>query len=50
LQLERNNLLRPAIDPPVEKYKMHNKGNQEAIVEPNESEQGSRAGKAVSAS
>jgi hypothetical protein len=29
---------------------MDNKGNQEAIVEPNESELGSRAGKAVSAS
>jgi hypothetical protein len=49
LQLERNNLLRAAIDPSVEKYKRDNKGNKEAIVEPNESDQGSKAGKAVAA-
>mmetsp|Transcript_8737 Transcript_8737/g.20960 ORF Transcript_8737/g.20960 Transcript_8737/m.20960 type:complete len:90 (+) Transcript_8737:1-270(+) len=48
----RNNLLRPAIiDPAVEKYKRDNKGNKEAIVEPNESsDQGSKAGKPVPAS
>jgi hypothetical protein len=50
LQLERNNLLRAGIDPAVEKFKRDNKGNKEAIVEPNESEEGSKAGKAVSAS
>jgi hypothetical protein len=50
LQIECNNLLCPAIDPSVEKYKMDNKGKQEAIVEQNESEQGSRPGKAVSMS
>jgi hypothetical protein len=49
LQLQRNNLLRPAIDPVVKKYKRDNKGNKEAIVEPNESDQGSKAGNAVPA-
>jgi hypothetical protein len=48
-QISRNNVLRPAIDPSVEKYKKDNKGNKEAIVEPNESDQGSKAGKAVPA-
>ena len=46
-QLQRNNLLRAAIDPAVEKFKKDNKGSKEAIVEPNESEQGSKVGKAV---
>lgn len=49
LQIQRNNLLRAAIDPAVEKYKRDNKGNKEAIVEPNESDQGSKAGRAVPA-
>ena len=49
LQIERNNLLRVAIDPVVERFKRDNKGNKEAIVEPNESDQGSKAGTAVPA-
>jgi hypothetical protein len=49
LQLERNCLLRPAIDPTVEKFKRENRHNKEAIVEPNESDQGSKAGKPVAA-
>jgi hypothetical protein len=50
LQLEGNNLLRAGIDPAAEKFKRDNKGNKEAIVDPNESEEGSKAGKAVSTS
>jgi hypothetical protein len=38
------------VDPAVEKFKRDNKGNKEDIVEPNEIEQGSKAGKAASAS
>jgi len=49
LQISRNCLLRSAIDPTVEKYKRENKHNKEAIIEPNESDQGSKAGKAVAA-
>eukprot|EP00966_Prymnesium_polylepis_P063004 1462362-Prymnesium_polylepis.1 len=48
-QLSTNHLLRAAIDPAVEKFKKDNKGNKEAIVEPNESNQGSKAGRAVAA-
>ena len=42
-------MLRLAIDPVVEKYKRENRNNKEAIVEPNESDQGSKAGQAVPA-
>ena len=42
--------LRPAIDPSLEKYKRENKANKEAIVETNESDQGSKVGNAVAAS
>jgi hypothetical protein len=48
LQLEGNNLLRAGIDPAVKKFKRDNEGNKEAIVEQNESEEGSKAGKALS--
>jgi histidyl-tRNA synthetase len=43
-------LLRAGIDPAVEKFKRDNKSKKEAIVEPNEREEGSKTGKAVSAS
>eukprot|EP00966_Prymnesium_polylepis_P086516 2002415-Prymnesium_polylepis.1 len=43
-------MLKPVIDPVVEKYKRENKQNKEAIVESNESEQGSKVGRAVAAS
>ena len=43
-------MLRPAIDPVVEKYKRENRNNKEAIIETNESDQGSKAGHAVAAS
>ena len=49
LQVARNCTLRPAIDRAVDVFKRNNKGNQEAIVEPNESDQGSKAGKPVPA-
>lgn len=49
-QLERNNLLRAAIDPTVEKFKKDHKNCKEAIVETNESDEGSKAGRAVPAS
>ena len=41
VQVQRNCCLRLAIDPTIEKYKKENKNNKEAIVEANESEQGS---------
>ena len=44
------NLLRLAIEPNVEKFKRDNKGEKEAIVENDESEGGSKLGKAVPAS
>lgn len=43
-------MLRPVLDPVVEKFKRANKNNKEAIVESNESEQGSKVGQAVPAS
>lgn len=48
-QIERNNLLRLAIDPTVEKFKRDHKNEKEAIVEMNESDQGSKVGTAVPA-
>jgi len=42
--------LRLSIDPAIDKYKKENKNNKEAIVEANESEQGSKVGVAVPAS
>ena len=48
-QIQKNNVLRQAIDQSVEKYKKENK-NKEAIVEANESEQGSKVGVPVPAS
>ena len=50
VQVNKNCMLRPAIDPGLEKYKKENKGKKEAIVETNESEQGSKVGEAVAAS
>lgn len=49
-QLTTNCDLRPAIDPAVEKFKRENRNNKEAIVESNESEEGSKAGRPVPAS
>ena len=49
VQLLKDCVLRPAIDPSLEKYKKENKGNKEALVETNESDQGSKVGKAVAA-
>lgn len=49
-QIERNNLLRLAIDPSVEKFKREHKNEKEAIVEHNESDQGSKVGAPVPAS
>jgi len=49
-QLEGDALLRPGIDGCLEKYKRENKGNKEAIIESNESDQGSKVGVAVAAS
>jgi hypothetical protein len=48
-QLRTNCQLRLAIDPTVSDYKRGNIGNKEAIVETNESDQGTKAGTAVSA-
>ena len=50
VQLFKDCILRPAIDPSLEKYKKDNKNNKEAIVETNESDQGSKVGQAVAAS
>ena len=50
LQFTRNSMLRPLIDPVIEKYKRTNKHNKEALVESNETEQGSKVGKALAAS
>ena len=50
VQVSKDNTLRPAIDPAIEKYKKENRGNKEAIVETNESDQGSKVGTAVAAS
>jgi hypothetical protein len=49
VQVMKNCMLRPAIDPSIEKFKKENKGNKEALVETNESDQGSKVGKAVAA-
>ena len=49
-QLSRNAVLRPVLDAVIDKYKRENRSNKEAIVESNESEQGSKVGKAVAAS
>ena len=49
VQAAKNCTLRPAIDPSVEKFKKENKGNKEALVETNDSEQGSKVGTAVAA-
>ena len=49
-QLAVNNTLRLAIDPAVDKFKRDNRSNKEAIVESNESEQGSKVGIPVPAS
>ncbi|KAK3281373.1 hypothetical protein CYMTET_10832 [Cymbomonas tetramitiformis] len=49
-QLKKNCTLRPGIDACLEKYKLENKNNKEAIIETNEDEQGSKVGNAVAAS
>lgn len=49
-QIERNNVLRPVIDPVVEAYKRDNRGKKDAIVEADDSNPTSRLGKAVPAS
>ena len=49
-QIERNNLLRPAIDPTVDKYKRDNKGEKEAIIENDLNDNSTKVGKAVPAS
>lgn len=49
-QVSRNCELRAAVDPAVEKFKQDNRNNKGAIVESNESEEGSKAGKPVPAS
>ena len=49
-QLSTNCVLRGAIDPALDKYKRENRNNKEAIVEANESDQGSKVGVAVPAS
>ena len=49
-QLTRNALLRPVIDAVIDKYKRENRNKKEAIVEANDSEQGSKVGRAVAAS
>jgi hypothetical protein len=48
-QVSTNCTLRGAIDPTVDKFKRENCNNKEAIVEENESDQGSKAGRPVSA-
>ena len=48
-QVSTDNMLRLAIDPAVHKFKQDNRGNKEAIVEADETEQGGRAGRAVPA-
>ena len=50
IQLDRNLLLRIAIDPSVDKYKKDNKGEKEAIIENDLSDGASKVGKAVAAS
>eukprot|EP00966_Prymnesium_polylepis_P020000 460682-Prymnesium_polylepis.2 len=49
LQLERNNILKLSIDPSLQEYKKANKGLKEAIVVTNDSDQGSKVGKAIAA-
>ena len=49
-QIERNNLLRLAIDPTVDKYKRENKGEKEAIIENDLNDNSTKVGKAVPAS
>jgi hypothetical protein len=48
-QLSTNIRLRRAIDPAVDKFKRENRNNKEAIVEENESDQGSKVGRPVPA-
>lgn len=47
LMLHTNCLLKPALQPAVDDFKQQNRNNPEAIVEPNEDEQSSRAGRSV---
>ncbi|KAK3243146.1 hypothetical protein CYMTET_47179 [Cymbomonas tetramitiformis] len=49
-QVSTNCVLRSGIDPSLEKYQQNNRNNKEAIVENDESEGGSKVGKAVAAS
>jgi hypothetical protein len=49
-QVERNNVLRPVIDPVVDAYKRENRGKKDAIVEDDDSNPTSKLGKAVPAS
>ena len=49
-QVERDNVLRPVIDPTVDTYKRDNRGKKDAIVEDDDSNPTSRLGKAVPAS
>ncbi|KAK3260261.1 hypothetical protein CYMTET_30770 [Cymbomonas tetramitiformis] len=48
-QINKNNLLRHAIDAELHAYKQANRNNLEAIVETNESEEGSKVGTPVAA-
>ncbi|KAK3285771.1 hypothetical protein CYMTET_6636 [Cymbomonas tetramitiformis] len=50
VQLQKNCVLRLAIDSCLQAYKQENRQNKEAIVETNESEEGSKVGVAVAAS
>jgi hypothetical protein len=44
LMVTRNIVLRPAIDPTIDKFKRENRGKADAIVESNEAESGSKGG------
>lgn len=48
-QIDRNNTLRPVIDPVVDAYKRENKHKKDAIVEDDDTDPTSRVGKAVPA-
>jgi hypothetical protein len=49
-QVERDNVLRPVLDPTVESYKRDNRGKKDAIVEDDDNNPTSRLGKVVPAS
>ena len=49
-QIQRDNTLRPVVDPVIDGYKRDNRGKLDAIVEPDDSDATSKLGKAVPAS